>query len=68
MASTVGTGNGPGLQSSVDVNASPVIPKSSAASKPHVWAWIWFAVAVCVILGFHIRVFGHPIPPAARFP
>lgn len=57
-----------GLKSSIDVAASPVIPQSSALSRPHVWAWIWFIVAVLVILGFHIRVFGAPIPPSANFP
>lgn len=57
-----------GLQSSSSVNSVPVIPGSSMASQPHVWAWIWFVVAVLIILGFHIRVFGAAVPPAARFP
>jgi hypothetical protein len=64
---TVTIDSGPGLQSDTSVS-SPVIPNSGMASKPHVWAWIWFVVAVCVILGFHIRMFGQPIPPAASFP
>lgn len=59
---------GPGLQSSMSVNANPVISGSNVASQPHVWTWIWFVVAVLVILGFHIRIFGQPIPPAANFP
>ena len=58
----------PGLQSSVDVNSQPVIPSASAVSQPHVWSWIWFALALLVIVGFHIRMFGRAIPPAARFP
>jgi len=58
----------PGLASSIDVNAQPVIPNSTMAQKPHVWSWIWFVLAIFVILGFHIRVFGRPVPPAANFP
>jgi len=57
-----------GVQSSIDVNAMSVVPQAGALSKPHVWTWIWFVVAVLVVLGFHVRVFGHPIPPAASFP
>lgn len=57
-----------GIQSDLSVNSQPVIPQSSMASQPHVWSWIWFAVAVLVVLGFHIRVFGRPIPPAAKMP
>ena len=57
-----------GVQSSIDVNNSPVIPSSSAISKPHVWSWIWFFLAILVIVGFHVRVFGRAVPPAARFP
>jgi hypothetical protein len=60
--------SGPGLQSDMSVNSQPVIPDSSMASQPHVWSWIWFAVAVLIVLGFHIRVFGQPIPPAAKMP
>lgn len=56
------------LASAVDVNSSPVIPMAGAAQKPHVWTWIWFVLAVLVVLGFHIRVFGRPVPPAASFP
>lgn len=59
---------GPGLQSDLSVSSLPVIGNSGAASKPHVWAWIWFVVAVLIILGFHIRVFGTAIPPGANFP
>lgn len=57
-----------GVQSSVDVNTAPVVPNSGFAGKPHVWSWIWFVLAVLVVLGFHIRVFGRPVPPAANFP
>lgn len=64
----VGVDTSPGLQSAIDVNTVPVIPGSSAAQKPHVWTWIWFVVAILVIAGFHIRMFGHPVPPAANFP
>lgn len=60
--------SGPGLQSSMSVEGQPVISNSSFASRPHIWSWIWFTVAILVILGFHIRVFGRPIPPAANFP
>jgi hypothetical protein len=59
---------GPGLQSELSVSAVPVVPNASFASQPHIWSWIWFVVAVLVILGFHIRIFGRPIPPAAAFP
>jgi hypothetical protein len=57
-----------GIQSELSVNTQPVIPDSSMAAQPHVWAWIWFVLAVLVVLGFHIRVFGRPIPPAAKMP
>lgn len=57
-----------GLQSDMSVSSQPVIAGSSMASQPHVWSWIWFVVAVLVVLGFHIRMFGRPIPPAARMP
>jgi hypothetical protein len=56
--------SGPGLQSDMSVSSQPVIAASSMASQPHVWVWIWFVLAVLVVLGFHIRVFGQPIPPA----
>jgi hypothetical protein len=57
-----------GVQSSIDVESSPVIPGASAVASPHIWSWIWFVVAILVILGFHVRVFGQPIPPGANFP
>jgi len=57
-----------GVQSSIDVESSPVIPGAAAASQPHLWSWIWFILAVLVILGFHVRLFGHPVPPSASFP
>jgi hypothetical protein len=55
-----------GIQSQLDVNASPTV--GMKPSTPATWTWIWFFLAVAVIVGFHIRVFGHPIPPAANFP
>lgn len=64
----VGTDTSAGVQSSIDVNASPVIPQNSPLAKPHIWSWIWFFFAVLVIIGFHIRMFGRAVPPAARFP
>ena len=57
-----------GVQSSIDVSSQPVIQSTSNLSKPHEWTWIWFVVAVLTVAGFHIRVFGHPVPPAASFP
>lgn len=57
-----------GVQSDMSVSSQPVIPGSSFAAKPHVWSWIWFVLAVLVVLGFHIRVFGRPIPPTVRMP
>lgn len=57
-----------GVQSSVDVNASPVIPGTTALAQPAIWSWIWFVLAMLVILGFHIRMFGRAVPPSARFP
>ena len=59
---------GAGLQSALSVSSQPVIAASSAASQPHVWSWIWFVLAILVVLGFHIRIFGRPIPPAVRMP
>lgn len=55
-----------GIQSQLDVNASPTIGMRTAS--PATWTWIWFVLAVLVIVGFHIKLFGHPIPPAANFP
>lgn len=57
-----------GVQSSIDVETSPVIPSTGRMGNPSTWSWIWFAVAVLVVLGFHVRVFGRPVPPAAAFP
>ena len=56
-----------GLQSELDVNASPTVP-GAAATSPHIWSWIWFILAVLTIGGFHIRMFGRPVPPTVRFP
>lgn len=56
-----------GIQSTIDVSSSPTVG-GGMTSSPATWSWIWFILAVVVILGFHIRVFGRPIPPAARFP
>jgi len=57
-----------GVQSSFDVQSAPVIPMASPVSQPHLWSWIWFGVAILIVLGFHVRVFGHPLPPGANFP
>ena len=54
-----------GVQSELSVSSQPVIPDSSLASQPHIWSWIWFIIAVLIVLGFHIRIFGQAIPPAA---
>lgn len=59
---------GVGVQSALNVQTSPVIPQSGVASRPHVWSYIWFTLAVLTVLGFHIRMFGRPVPPAAQFP
>lgn len=58
----------PGLQSAVDVNATPVIPGGNALSRPYLWSWFWLVAAILVIAGFHIKLFGAAVPPAARFP
>lgn len=58
----------PGLASSIDVSSQPVIPGTSITSSPAMWTWIWFVIAVLVVLGFHIRMFGRAVPPAANFP
>jgi hypothetical protein len=57
-----------GVQSALNTQSSPVIPNSNGGTMPHVWTWIWFVLAVLIIMGFHIRMFGHPVPPAANFP
>lgn len=59
---------GVGVQSALNVQTSPVIPGGGAATSPHIWTYMWAVLAVLVIMGFHIRVFGHPLPPAANFP
>jgi hypothetical protein len=56
-----------GLQSELEVETSPTIPGQSMM-QAHTWSWIWFGVAVLTIVGFHIRMFGHAVPPAAHFP
>jgi hypothetical protein len=55
-----------GIQSTLDVNSVPTV--GMKVSSPATWTWIWFVLAVLVIVGFHIRVFGTAIPPAAQFP
>lgn len=55
-----------GLQSEVDVNSSPTV--GNKAGQPATWTFIWVIVAVLVIVGFHIRLFGRAIPPSANFP
>lgn len=55
-----------GLQSEVDVNASPTV--GGMSSSPSTWTFIWVILAVLVIVGFHIRLFGRAIPPSANFP
>lgn len=56
-----------GIQSEINVESSPVVPGRNMMGA-HVWSWIWFGLAVLTIIGFHIRVFGHAVPPAANFP
>lgn len=56
-----------GVQSSLDVNQSPIVNMSPSAS-PSTWSMIWFVVAVAVVIGFHIKIFGTAVPPVARFP
>jgi hypothetical protein len=57
-----------GVQSALNTQTQPVVPGNAAGTSPHVWTWIWFILAVLVIMGFHIRVFGRPLPPSAQFP
>lgn len=59
---------GVGVQSALNVQTSPVIPQSGAAAQPHIWSYIWFILALLTVIGFHIRIFGRPVPPAANFP
>lgn len=64
------TQTAPGVQSTLDVESSPVISTgvSGMIGQPATWTWIWFVVSVLVIIGFHVRVFGRAVPPAAQFP
>lgn len=58
-----------GVQSTIDVNSSPTVPAGvSGVAKPHVWSWIWFFVALLIIVGFHVRIFGKVVPPTTHFP
>lgn len=41
---------------------------AKTAGSPAFWSYVWVAVAALIILGFHVRVFGVPLPPNARFP
>jgi hypothetical protein len=59
---------GVGVQSALNVQTSPVVPNASSASQPHFWTYFWFILAVLTVIGFHIRIFGRPVPPAANFP
>lgn len=59
--------SGAGLQSELNVESSPTVD-SGGVSKPHTWTWIWFFLAVLVIVGFHVRMFGRAVPPSAHFP
>ena len=47
---------------------SPQGSPIKAAWTPATWAWIWFGVAVFIVLGFHIRIFGSTFPPNASLP
>lgn len=64
----VGVTAQPGLQSEIETNSVPVIPSMSPLGKSETWSWIWFVLAILVITGFHIKVFGAAVPPAPRFP
>jgi hypothetical protein len=64
----VGVSTEPGLQSRIDTENSPVIPAMSPLGQSHTWSWIWFVLAILVIAGFHIKVFGSAVPPSPRFP
>ena len=54
----------PGLQSRLDVESQPVIPGTSRMGSAATWSWIWFIVAILVVIGFHVRVFGQVVPPS----
>jgi hypothetical protein len=64
----VGVATEPGLQSRIDVNSVPVIPSIGVLGQPYTWSWIWFVVAILIVAGFHIKVFGAAVPPSPRFP
>lgn len=55
-----------GLQSELQTETSPTVPGKT--TSPGTWSIIWFVVAVLVVAGFHVRMFGHPVPPAAHVP
>lgn len=55
-----------GIQSQMDVNENSTV--GMKPTNPSTWSWIWFVLAVLVIAGFHIRVFGQVIPPTANLP
>lgn len=55
-----------GLQSEVDVNSVPTV--GGMTTKPATWTFIWFGLALLIIVGFHVRLFGRAIPPSANFP
>lgn len=57
-----------GVKSRVEVETNPVVPVGGRFGRPHTWAMIWFILAVLVIMGFHVRIFGRPIPPATHVP
>lgn len=51
-----------GVVGQAEINAptgSPISQPKSAAF----WAWVWFGIAVAIVLGFHVRVFGVAVPP-----
>lgn len=57
-----------GVQSELDVESNSAVASNGSGLQISHWTWIWFVLALLVIIGFHIRMFGHVVPPAAHFP
>lgn len=55
-----------GVKSRVEVESNPVVPVGGKFGAPHTWSFMFFVLAVLVILGFHIRIFGRAVPPATH--
>lgn len=56
-----------GVVGQVELNSPQGTPLSKPKS-PAFWTWLWFGVAVFIVMGFHVRVFGVSVPSSPALP